>query len=320
METSLKKVCPVCNGMRWNKSLRFKNLLVCDTCKIHFDPASDTLPFDYYEAQSSYSGKVSSREKMEERQRNIKQRFSLMKSYLKKGMKILDVGCNDGMFLSCLIRKGLEEVTGIEASEKSVAYLKSSGLRILQGTVENVRLPKEHFDCITLFHVLEHLQNPKEGLTCIKNALKNNGIAVVEVPNIESPSALLHGESWEMIYPEHRYHFTEPTLMRLFESAGFNIIEMKTRDFDQYRTAIGKNLRKLGINIGKPKQKKADADKDTHTSKLASDESSIPMLKHIRRAVQLPIKALLGFLVKTFKRGDYLFIIAKKTLKTLLIL
>jgi len=44
------------------------------------------------------------------------------------------------------------------------------------------------------------------------------------------------------------------------------------------------------------------------------------MSKHIRRAVQLPIKALLGFLVKTFKRGDYLFIIAKKTLKTLLIL
>jgi len=312
METSLKKVCPVCNGMRWNKSLRFKNLLVCDTCKIHFDPASDTLPFDYYEAQSSYSGKVSSREKMEERQRNIKQRFSLMKSYLKKGMKILDVGCNDGMFLSCLIRKGLEEVTGIEASEKSAAYLKSSGLRILQGTVENVRLPKEHFDCITLFHVLEHLQNPKEGLTCIKNALKNNGIAVVEVPNIESPSALLHGESWEMIYPEHRYHFTEPTLMRLFKSAGFNIIKIKTRDFDQYRTAIGKNLRKLGLSLGKPKPKKPKAIGEMVNDYQSATVKIMSRLKRVRRILQLPLKAFLGWLVLKFDRGDYLFVIARK--------
>lgn len=313
METSLQKPCPVCDVTRWSKSLHFKNLLICDNCKLHFDPASDKLPSDYYEAHSDYNGKISSRQKMEERQRNIEQRFSLIKSFLKKGMKILDVGCNDGMFLSFLIKKGFKEVTGIEASEKAAIHLKSSGFSILQGALEHIALPKEHFDCITMFHVLEHLQNPKKGLTCIRDALQSNGIVVVEVPNIKSPSALLHGESWEMIYPEHRYHFDESTLTRIFESAGFNILEMRTRDFDQYRIAIGKNLRKLGINIGKPKPKKPDTDKDKNSSKVDSGERGIPMSKRISRTIQLPLKAFLGWLVMRLNRSDYLFIIAEKT-------
>jgi|GEM_PF-4561396 len=314
METSLEKLCPICDGTRWSKSLHFKNLLICDTCDLYFDPAADKLPSDYYEAHSDYNGKISSRQKMEERQRNIEQRFSLIKSYLKRGMKILDVGCNDGMFLSSLIKKGFKKVTGIEASEKSAVHLKNSGFTILQGTVENIGLPKGHFDCITMFHVLEHLQNPKEGLIYIRDALKNNGLVVVEVPNIKSPSALLHGESWEMIYPEHRYHFSKSTLTRLFGSAGFNILELKTRDFDQYRIAIGKNLRKLGINIGKPKPKKADTnDKDRNISKVSSGEKGIQMSKRISRTIQLPIKAFLGWLVVKMQRGDYLFVIAKKS-------
>jgi hypothetical protein len=85
---------------------------------------------------------------------------------------------------------------------------------------------------------------------------------------------------------------------------------MRFRDFDQYRTGIGTNLRKLGITFGiKNKKQTKTAEKQTQ---LRAEKPKNSVLKSIRRLIQLPLRAFLGWLTMKLKRSDYILIIARK--------
>ena len=75
-------------------------------------------------------------------------------------------------------------------------------------------------DQITIWHVLEHTDNPFAVLTKLHDLLKPQGILVVEVPNIEaicqSPKSTFH--------EAHIFNFNLATLTRLAEKADFTKI------------------------------------------------------------------------------------------------
>jgi 2-polyprenyl-3-methyl-5-hydroxy-6-metoxy-1,4-benzoquinol methylase len=51
------------------------------------------------------------------------------------------------------------------------------------------------FDAITLFHVLEHLRNPKAVMEeLVKSNLKDGGLLVIEVPNFGSLQSKIAGK------------------------------------------------------------------------------------------------------------------------------
>jgi SAM-dependent methyltransferase len=185
-------------------------------------------------------------------------------------------------------------------------------LDILQGTLENLECPDNSFDIVTMFHVLEHLSSPSQALTKIYSWLKKNGHIVIEVPNIESPTAQYKGLNWELIYPEHRFYFSPSSLQHLLKKNNFGIVSMRFRDFDQYRTGIGTNLRKLGITFGVRKNKKQIKAAEKQTQPHATQKPKDSVLKGVRKTIQLPLRAFLGWLVMKLKRSDYILIIARK--------
>lgn len=135
--------------------------------------------------------------------------------------RALDVGCGDGAFLEELAGKGWD-VIGTELSESIARTARARlGDRVCVGNIQELRMSSASFDLITLWHVLEHLEDPKRVLEESRRLLKADGKIIVAVPNIESWQARLFGRDWlHLDVPRHRWHFSARTLGGLAEGCG----------------------------------------------------------------------------------------------------
>lgn len=297
--------CPLCGQKTELFFPENSNLLKCMVCGVVFNKSSMLGKYYYENERVTHVDK----KKINSRKRNAKQRVNLIKKILKKESVLIDIGCGEGLFLQ-EAKNYVNNVYGIEPTKHYATYAKDHlSLDIQQGVIEEIEFPADTFDIVTMFHVLEHLHSPSQTLDRIYSWIKQNGYIVIEVPNIESRTARYKGLNWELIYPEHKFYFSPNSLKCLLEKKHFEIISMRFRDFDQYRISIGKNLRKLGLNF-KTLQKKTATGKKVATHNPI--KNNISLSKRIRKAVQLPLQAFLGWLVLKFNRGDYLFVIAKK--------
>jgi 2-polyprenyl-3-methyl-5-hydroxy-6-metoxy-1,4-benzoquinol methylase len=126
-------------------------------------------------------------------------------------------------------------VTGLEASEPQVSFArKKCGLDVFLGTPSYLANLDRKFDVIHCAHTLEHMPDPRATLQCFRNALSNNGLLVIEVPNVRSvQNTLKHfryrcgllRNSWRPgDFPEHLVEFTPKTLLRLITAEKFHVL------------------------------------------------------------------------------------------------
>ncbi len=80
------------------------------------------------------------------------------------------------------------------------------------------------FGVITLFHVLEHLVDPRGALELLGSWLAPDGRLVVEVPNVETRSTAPH----HRFHRAHLYGFNTVTLDACGEAAGLTALEHMT--------------------------------------------------------------------------------------------
>lgn len=142
---------------------------------------------------------------------------------------LLDVGCGAGFFLKLASQTGYT-VKGVEISPYAVDYARHNlGLPVFMGELGDADFAPESFDIITLWHILEHVRDPKAFLAQVNRLLKEKGLLAVEVPNIGSSVARGAGTNWELMAPkEHFYYFDAVTLQRYLEESGFTIIKTQT--------------------------------------------------------------------------------------------
>lgn len=99
--------------------------------------------------------------------------------------KVLDIGCGGGLFLSLLERQGAD-VTGIELSDSRAQYAKTKhGLEIYKRPIESAFWQEgyaNHFDAVTLWDVIEHVNYPYQTLKCAANVLKPGGFLLIDTP------------------------------------------------------------------------------------------------------------------------------------------
>ena len=106
----------------------------------------------------------------------IKERSTL------EGKKVLDVGCGGGILAQALGELGAE-VTGIDASEKTIGVAKShselikSDVKFFQQTIEEFvsSNPEVKFDVITCLEMLEHVPSPGDIINSCSKILNDNG-------------------------------------------------------------------------------------------------------------------------------------------------
>jgi SAM-dependent methyltransferase len=123
--------------------------------------------------------------------------------------------------LQALADAGLE-VHGFEINSAAVRGLDPRIHVHVAESLEAARLPEASFDEVLLWHVLEHIPDPRATLREIHRILRPGGILVVAVPNAASWQARWAGPAWfHLDPPRHLFHFTASNLKRLLASVEF---------------------------------------------------------------------------------------------------
>ena len=150
------------------------------------------------------------------------------------GGRFLDVGCGLGAVVAAMSRLGMA-AQGVEPSPIAAQKARASGLQIFCGMLESAKFQCEFFDCISMFHVLEHTHDPVELLRECRRILKPDGELVVGVPNYNSIVFALLGSAWiNLDQPRHLQHFRPASLQRTVESAGLRIVAMETESLTEH--------------------------------------------------------------------------------------
>jgi len=200
------------------------------------------------------------------------QKFTNQSNIIKKHLplknaKVLDIGCGGGLFLSLLQREGAH-VVGIELSDSRAQYAKTThNLEIHKYPIESDFWQKDyanHFDAVTLWDVIEHVNYPFRTLQSASNVLKEGGLLLVDTPCRDS----LYHRIGEITYRlsggrfptflnamysshlfGHKQIFSTTEMKNLFESVGLEVIELyKFHELSfPYEFYLKKMLRSEGL-------------------------------------------------------------------------
>ena len=144
--------------------------------------------------------------------------------------RLLEIGCGRGYFLH-LAKEAGYDVKGIEISPVAALYAKNKyDIDVLTGDMEKDNPLSTSFDVVTLWHVLEHFQNPAAVLSKVYKMLDAGGNLIIEVPNLNSLKFQLAGDRDRWIGGNHpRYHlsfFTIRSLKKMLQKSGFTDIKV----------------------------------------------------------------------------------------------
>lgn len=247
--------CPVCRNGSFEPFLKCKDYTVsqeifqivsCKACGFKFTnprPSNDKIG-DYYKSEEYISHSNTSKgliSKLYKIVRNytLKGKLSLVAKHSKKG-NLLDYGCGTGMFLS-VAKSSTWNVFGIEPDNGAREFAtKENGLTVYPdlGTAHKF-WETTQFNCITLWHVLEHVTELSDTLTWFNTKLNQNGTLIIAVPNYKSYDAKVYQEHWAAYdVPRHLYHFDQKAMVELVQKAGFKHIESLPMKFDSFYVSM----------------------------------------------------------------------------------
>lgn len=245
MENILDRTCSVC-GCASGDILYIQNFLVpdrfplaasesgvvtqhivsCHGCGFVFaDMGSLQKDYnDYYAKYAKYSSACS--QNLDSEAPDIKDYLTnLIESVCNsdKGKKIVDIGFGSGGFLIDLKSKGFTDLHGLDIPGASASLLSQYDIKYTAGSIteENINLTESAlFDVVCLISVLEHVYDVNIALSNISTMLKENGFAIVLVPD----AAYYYRELINPLHQinlEHINHFDKTSLDNLMKQYGF---------------------------------------------------------------------------------------------------
>jgi SAM-dependent methyltransferase len=251
--------CPLCDSPALRCVDDVALLHACAQCGYVFNnprPSPDEVA-DYYSRPAKYDSWLA-----HERERDAlwRRRLDKMSLHAVPG-SLLDVGAGTGQFLAHA-RHRFAPVLGTEVStEAQEIAAERYGVEVVRGEIQDIDLPAGAFHNVTMFHVLEHVHDPRRAVRACRRVLAEDGRLFVAVPNDRraltrlmgaalrtrsraarslgrhvpsptlGPSGLprltLDGEVLEI----HLSHFTAAVLVDLVEREGFEVLEVSADPF-----------------------------------------------------------------------------------------
>jgi 2-polyprenyl-3-methyl-5-hydroxy-6-metoxy-1,4-benzoquinol methylase len=243
--------CPLCSSVEIEDYLLTRDyflsreifkLIKCSGCGFVFtQDHPDANNIDRYYASDDYishnesaTGFLNNLYRLS-RRLMLKKKRSIVKKFtgLRKGT-ILDTGSGTGHFLSVMKEAGWT-VKGVEINKKAREFSVSTfGLEVISPEQLSL-LPSGSFDCITLWHVLEHFEEPFRYASEILRLLKPGGSCILALPNCQSFDAEYYKEFWAAYdVPRHLWHFTPVTFKIFAEKTGFRLSRLKSLPLDVF--------------------------------------------------------------------------------------
>lgn len=241
--------CPWCGSEKAQISLWLRDefltkedfhICECLNCGLLYTmprPDKDKIG-DYYKSEEYYSHQENKKgfiPRVYERVKktNLKHKYQLASKGLNVGT-LLDIGCGVGDFLHTAETHGWD-CLGVEPSEdaKAIAQKRMKGKIISSEELET--LSDGSFDLITMWHVLEHVDDLKWQIAQLQRLVKSSGRVVIALPNYKSYDGQYYKELWAAYdVPRHLNHFNRNTLTKMFKTSGLELIKMDKLKWDAY--------------------------------------------------------------------------------------
>lgn len=160
------------------------------------------------------------------RQGDAQAYFDLVKDDIGPDNNCLEIGAASGYFLD-RIKPHVRSVTGLETHNLLCRHCEEIGIKMVSSLSE---CADGEFDRVFMFFVLEHLGDPVAYLDELKRVLADGGRIFIEVPNVEDILVSVYDiPAFHDYYytPAHQFYYSEPTLRRVIEKAGFSKVEIK---------------------------------------------------------------------------------------------
>ena len=184
-------------------------------------------PIDPAEFYTNYANSSSVK-----REPHLEKLIEKLESLLPKNAKIIDVGCNDGKFLSRLRESGFNDLHGLEPTKNMSERAINAGFGVFNSYLDSAKSREivaetGLFDCVTLRQVLEHIENLSDFGVALRSLLKPNGLLVIEVPDAQSHFDLPDFALWE----EHINDFSLGSLKHFLRQHGLEVIDSYKTQF-----------------------------------------------------------------------------------------
>ncbi len=287
MNRILFTTCPVCDAASINDVLQVKDYTVsgesftiaeCSSCRLRFtkDAPGDEAIAPYYKSENYIShtdtakGVINRVYHFVRKTTLVQKRRLIERATGLKAGTILDVGSGTGTFANEM-KRNRWKTSGLEPDADARKLARDRYNLELDDSSDLYQLPGDHFDAITLWHVLEHVHDLARYVQQLRNVLKKQGRIFIAVPNYTSIDAATYKEYWAAYdVPRHLYHFSPLSMQVLMERHGLKIIQYKPMWFDSFYisllsskykhgsprwlTAVWNGLRSNLAAIGNPKK------------------------------------------------------------------
>lgn len=249
------KACPLCHGTQLKRMMTCTDfyatgeqfqLFQCQECSFLF---TQDFPVEseigrYYETPDYISHSDTKKGLMNGlyhlvRKRMLNHKAKLVERFTRKTSgKILDIGTGTGYFTHTMQQRGWE-VEAIEKNAQARAFAKKHFNLDVKEDSELNQLPGEEFGAITLWHVMEHLENLNDTWDQLYNLLADDGVLIIAVPNCDSYDAQKYKDHWAAYdVPRHLWHFSPDTMQKLGTRHSFLLTAHLPMPFDAFYVSI----------------------------------------------------------------------------------
>jgi 2-polyprenyl-3-methyl-5-hydroxy-6-metoxy-1,4-benzoquinol methylase len=248
------KHCALCHSINIAESLKAEDHLLtseifsifkCQACGFVFTqgvpPAKEIGK--YYQSQDYVSHSDTRKGLMNKlyhlgRSLMLKKKYGMVKKEA-KGKRLLDMGTGTGYFPAFMKSKGYQ-AAGVEVDPEARAFASMQfGIPVYSPEEFLNHKIEGKFDVITLWHVLEHLENFDLYIEKMLEYLQPGGSLVIALPNCSAYDARHYKEYWAGYdVPRHLWHFTPSTFKILAEKHRLEIIKMKRLPLDPFYNAM----------------------------------------------------------------------------------
>ena len=206
--TFVNRVCPICGSAASEPADSFYDTftveicIICNTPFVNPAPGEEALQY-YYQNGTSIkivNQLLKKRSKdnkhfiVDDRLKVVLDQIALIKPGY-QALNILEIGCNQGSFLSNLRLKLLQRyplykfnLTGIDIDKEALSLNNDPDITLLQESAESLTNKLQwldHFDLIICFELIEHLVDPSDFMNNVRKILKNEGTLILTTPNYE---------------------------------------------------------------------------------------------------------------------------------------
>lgn len=135
------------------------------------------------------------------------------------GGAIWDIGGGTGV-VSRFLASNQHSVIGVEPSRAGAVLAARRGVHSFCSTLEDLRLPNESINAVSLFDVLEHVDDRARTLRDIHRVLAKRGTLILTLPALES--------LWSQFDVDggHHLRYNKRTIRRELEEHGFEVLKL----------------------------------------------------------------------------------------------